>query len=166
MQNQIYPSVVTNANQYPSQVMMQPLSQKNIPSAPPSFSANISQPNLNNSYYTTPHIVINNNTNGLLGSIDHENREWSNELCNCFSDVGECCFAFFCPICYQIKIFIDAGETCCSWCFGGLVPLRTKIRTRNKIKGSICSDYCTLMWCGFCATVQMGIELKNTKITI
>ena len=76
--------------------------------------------------------MINNVAAPNTDNIDI--RDWSSGLCNCFGDVGECCFAFFCPLCYQVKLFIDADETCCSCMFGGLVPLRTKIRTRNKIK--------------------------------
>ena len=42
---------------------------------------------------------------------------------------------------------------------GGLVPLRTKIRTERKIVGSIAGDYCTVLCCPFCAMVQMNREV-------
>lgn len=82
--------------------------------------------------------MINNDHNqGLFNQSfknNHHNNQWSSELCNCFSDFGECCFAFFCPFCYQIRLFNKANETCCSCIFGGLVPLRTKIRMKNNIQ--------------------------------
>ena len=64
----------------------------------------------------------------------HERRDWSNSTCGCFDDIGEFCFAFLCPICYQIKLFNSAQESCISCLFGGLVPLRTKIRTERGIE--------------------------------
>lgn len=67
-------------------------------------------------------------------SFNGQNNQWSSELFNCFSDFGECCFAFICPLCYQIRLFNKANEACCSCIFGGLVPLRTKIRIKNDIQ--------------------------------
>lgn len=60
--------------------------------------------------------------------------EWSNDLCDCFEDCSEFCCACFCTPCYQYDIFRRANENFCSCIFGGLVPLRTKIRTERNIK--------------------------------
>ena len=64
--------------------------------------------------------------------------QWTSGLCNCCSDLGECCFAYFCNLCYMCKLFSQAGEPCCSCIYGGLVPLRTKIRTERNIEVGIC----------------------------
>ncbi|RMZ93469.1 cornifelin -like protein [Brachionus plicatilis] len=87
-------------------------------------------------YYQPQPIIVSSGANqGLSFGLSYQqNQQWSSGLCNCFSDFGECCFAFFCPLCYQIKLFNDADETCCSCLFGGLVPLRTKIRMKNNIE--------------------------------
>ena len=66
--------------------------------------------------------------------IAHPNhREWTNPICGCFNNCGDCVFAFICPPCFQVKLFWDANEDCCSCAFGGLVPLRTRIRAERGI---------------------------------
>lgn len=76
---------------------------------------------------------------------------WSNTLCSCCTNVKQCnklfikisliyflfkgCFAFFCPCCYECKLYKRAGEsmwTCC--CPGARLALRSKIRTAFRIE--------------------------------
>ena len=64
------------------------------------------------------------------------NGDWKYDLCDCCSDCGDCCYAFFCLPCYEMRVFSHAGEGCCSCLFGGLVPLRTKIRAKKNIQVS------------------------------
>jgi hypothetical protein len=61
-------------------------------------------------------------------------REWSHERCSCCEDMGECCCAFLCSPCFICRTFSRAEEHCCSCLFGGIVPLRTKIRLEKKIR--------------------------------
>ena len=49
----------------------------------------------------------------------------------------KCAYAYFCPCCYACSLFSKADETCCSCLWGGLVPLRTKIRTQRGIEVSV-----------------------------
>ena len=64
-------------------------------------------------------------------------REWTNSICGCFNSCGNCAFAFLCPLCFEVKLFCDANEDCCSCIFGGLVPLRTRIRAERGINVSM-----------------------------
>ena len=98
-----------------------------------------------------------------LTTTTNQPRAFRNKLCGCCNDRRECCFAFWCQICYHVNLFTKANENCCSCFCGGLVPLRTKIRTERNIEGSICKDCCVVNFCLFCALVQMGQELKPTN---
>jgi Cys-rich protein (TIGR01571 family) len=86
----------------------------------------------------------------------------NHSLCGCFDDIGECCFAYFCTCCYACDLANRLNEPCWSLCYGGLVPMRTMIRTQRKIDGNICSDFFTVSCCPLCALVQMGKEVKET----
>jgi hypothetical protein len=45
------------------------------------------------------------------------------------------CFAFFCPCCFECKLFKRAGENMCTgMCPGGTYALRSKIRTAFRIE--------------------------------
>lgn len=61
-------------------------------------------------------------------------RQWTTGLCDCCSDMGACCFAYFLPWCYLCKVYSDAGEGFCSCLWGGIVPLRVKVRTERGIQ--------------------------------
>ncbi|XP_046855592.1 cornifelin homolog A-like [Xenia sp. Carnegie-2017] len=86
-------------------------------------------------------------------------RDWSTGLCSCCDDCGICCFAYCCPAIHSCVVASLAKECCC---VGMYCPfaLRTKIRLRHNIKGSICEDFCVLAWCGSCAMCQMHRELN------
>ena len=77
------------------------------------------------------------------------------------------CCGFFCTLCYQCRIAKRIHESCASVCFGGMIPMRTRIRTERKIKvclegyrealflnnfyiifkGSICTDCLVVVCC-------------------
>jgi hypothetical protein len=57
---------------------------------------------------------------------------WSVDLCDCFSDFGDCLCAFFYAPCYMSLIYGRANEGCCS-CFVPLSQLRTKVRVERVI---------------------------------
>ena len=79
-------------------------------------------------YFRTTNIIISQPQSGAVAK-----REWSHGLCGCFDDCGEFIFAYFCSLCYECRLFSLANEGFCSCLFGGLVPLRTKIRTERGI---------------------------------
>ncbi|CAF3952826.1 unnamed protein product, partial [Adineta steineri] len=60
---------------------------------------------------------------------------WSHPLYSCCTDLKQCCYAFFCPWCYECNLFDRAGEnlwTCI--CPGARYALRSKIRTAFRIE--------------------------------
>ena len=112
-----------------------------------------------------------------------QKNQWSAGLCSCCTNFGDCLFAWFLPCIYNCSLFSQANETLWSCLFGGLVPLRTKVRTERNIevifsliidfkkyikksltlqKGSICKDFFAVGCCTCCAMVQLGTEMKNT----
>ncbi|CAF4695915.1 unnamed protein product [Rotaria socialis] len=63
---------------------------------------------------------------------------WSHALCSCCTDGKQCCFAFFCPCCFEYALYKRAGETCWAClCPGARYALRSKIRTAFRIESSI-----------------------------
>jgi len=101
-----------------------------------------------------------------IAKKQHVRRAWSTGLFDCCSEFGNCAFAFFCPCIFQCTLMQTAGESCCAACCGGLVPLRTKIRTERGIEGSIVYDICSVACCPCCAMVQMQEEMKHYEALI
>uniref|UniRef100_A0A8C0GQ57 Placenta associated 8 n=1 Tax=Chelonoidis abingdonii TaxID=106734 RepID=A0A8C0GQ57_CHEAB len=50
----------------------------------------------------------------------------------------------------------------CCLC-GGSVAMRTLYRTKYGIPGSICSDFCTILWCGLCSLCQLKRDINRRK---
>jgi len=89
-------------------------------------------------YYAAPPPNMNN-VNVVIGDMGNRHvvgmkREWTSGMCNCFDDIGECCYCYFCHWCFLCSLCAAMDESCCSWFCGGLVPLRTKVRTERGIK--------------------------------
>ncbi|CAF1593980.1 unnamed protein product [Adineta ricciae] len=95
-------------------------------------------------------------------SVWHFEHSWSHSLYSCCTDTKECCYAFFCPCCFECEIFKRAGEemwTC--MCPGARYALRSKIRTAFRIKGNLVHDCCATTFCGCCASIQIKRELHH-----
>ena len=94
-------------------------------------------------------------------------RGWSTGMLSCFDDCGVCmlglCSCLLCCPCIQYHAASSAGECCC---VGTCCPiaLRTKIRTKHNIQGSIVDDWCALTWCYYCAFCQMQREVNINGI--
>ncbi|CAF3449772.1 unnamed protein product [Rotaria socialis] len=87
---------------------------------------------------------------------------WTYNMHDCCGSPKACCFVCCCCPCATYKIYKRADEdllACC--CPTTLWPLRTKIRTLFRIRGSICGDCVAVSCCSFCALVQMYRELKE-----
>ncbi|KAM4651457.1 cornifelin homolog [Discoglossus pictus] len=90
--------------------------------------------------------------------------QWSTELMDCCSDMGICLCGTFCTGCLACKVATDFGECCCLPFLGGtILAMRTGIRERYHIPGSICNDCVHLTFCPQCALCQMARELKRRK---
>ncbi|KAL6489498.1 hypothetical protein MHYP_G00032390 [Metynnis hypsauchen] len=102
---------------------------------------------------TQPQVTITNYT-VTTGSSD-----WSSNLFDCCDDCGICLCGTFIPCCLGCKIAQDHGESCClPYLPGALVALRTSIRDKYLISGSICDDWIVMSCCAPCGLCQMARE--------
>ncbi|XP_040182791.1 cornifelin homolog A-like [Rana temporaria] len=87
--------------------------------------------------------------------------QWSSDIMNCCEDMGICLCGTFIPCILACRVASDFGECCCLPILPGtLLALRTGIRERYHIPGTICNDWVKFVFCGPCATCQMARELK------
>ncbi|KAM8927520.1 cornifelin homolog isoform 2-T2 [Pelodytes ibericus] len=90
--------------------------------------------------------------------------EWDSGICDCCKDSGICLCGAFVPCILACRVAKDFGECCCLPClFGTSIALRTGIRERYHIKGTICDDCVYLTFCPCCTMCQMARELKLRK---
>ncbi|XP_017509755.1 cornifelin isoform X2 [Manis javanica] len=87
--------------------------------------------------------------------------DWHTGLTDCCNDMPVCLCGTFAPLCLACRISDDFGECCCTpYLLGGLNSLRTGMRERYHIQGSIPHDWAALTFCLPCALCQMARELK------
>ncbi|XP_004644437.1 cornifelin isoform X1 [Octodon degus] len=87
--------------------------------------------------------------------------DWHTGLTDCCNDMPVCLCGTFAPLCLACRISDDFGECCCApYLPGGLHSLRTGMRERYHIQGSVGHDWATLTFCLPCALCQMARELK------
>nr|XP_032828048.1 cornifelin homolog [Petromyzon marinus] len=102
---------------------------------------------------------------------------WNSRVCDCCTDCGSCCFAFWCFPCFTCSTASKFGECCClpildSLCFVCVpaigISMRSSIRERYGIHGSICDD-CVIMYCctpcGWCQIArELNFRQKPVKV--
>ncbi|XP_063108908.1 cornifelin isoform X2 [Cavia porcellus] len=87
--------------------------------------------------------------------------DWHTGLTDCCNDMPVCLCGTFAPLCLACRISDDFGECCCApYLPGGLHSLRTGMRERYNIQGSVGHDWAALTFCLPCALCQMARELK------
>uniref|UniRef100_A0A8C6EG68 Cornifelin n=1 Tax=Moschus moschiferus TaxID=68415 RepID=A0A8C6EG68_MOSMO len=87
--------------------------------------------------------------------------DWHTGLTDCCNDMPVCLCGTFAPLCLACRISDDFGECCCTpYLPGGLHSLRTGMRERYRIQGSVGKDWAALTFCLPCALCQMARELK------
>uniref|UniRef100_A0A8C5WH23 Cornifelin n=2 Tax=Leptobrachium leishanense TaxID=445787 RepID=A0A8C5WH23_9ANUR len=87
--------------------------------------------------------------------------EWHSDVFDCCQDMGICLCGAFIPCVLACRVASDLGECCCLPYLGvTIVAMRTAIRERYRIPGSICNDCMCLTFCGLCTLCQMARELK------
>ncbi|MBN3318570.1 CNFN protein, partial [Atractosteus spatula] len=111
-------------------------------------------------------------------TTSHSSAEWSSGVCDCCSDLGVCCCGMFCFPCLMCHTASEFGWCCCmplleTFCFAytGINPLpcpvsiclRSSMRKRYGINGSLCGDFCTLCFCYSCTWCQMAREIKRQR---
>ncbi|XP_022073669.1 cornifelin homolog A-like [Acanthochromis polyacanthus] len=94
--------------------------------------------------------------------------QWTSGICDCFQDVPQCCFAFWCFPCFTCITARDAGECLCLPLldgFGVIPPITTAIRgsvrRRYGIEGTICQDCVYAFFCYSCSWCQIAREMKT-----
>ncbi|XP_061432891.1 cornifelin-like [Lethenteron reissneri] len=87
--------------------------------------------------------------------------QWSTGICDCCSDMNVCLCGTFCMLCLHCLMAKDFGECICLPILpGSSVALRTAIRERYHIQGSICEDCAVHIFCFCCISCQMAREIK------
>ncbi|XP_066463253.1 cornifelin homolog B-like [Eleutherodactylus coqui] len=90
--------------------------------------------------------------------------QWSSEVTDCCADTRICLCGAFAPCILACNLAKDFGECCCLPCLPGtMVALRTGMRERYGIEGSICNDWLCISCCGPCTLCQMSREMQRRK---
>lgn len=100
--------------------------------------------------------------------------EWGSGICDCTQDLPSCCLAFWCLPCFACKTSSEFGECLClpllEWVGFVISPvtlsMRSTMRQRYNIEGSIARDCLFTTFCLPCVWCQMSREIKRRKIDI
>ncbi|XP_072352446.1 placenta-specific gene 8 protein-like [Scyliorhinus torazame] len=100
---------------------------------------------------STPMVIINQ-------PMSSAKREWTTGLCNCFADCGICLCGTFCTLCLGCQIAGSMNECCLC---GTSMAMRTLVRTKYNISGSLCNDYWASFFCLPCSLCQIKREINH-----
>ncbi|KAM3869083.1 cornifelin homolog B-like [Diretmus argenteus] len=103
-----------------------------------------------------------------------DSNQWGSGICDCFDDMAECCFAFWCCPCFACITTKAYGQCLCLpllEMFGGFIPpitmsMRVSMRERYGINGTMCNDCVYATCCPACAWCQMSREMKRRNIQV
>ncbi|CAL8340415.1 unnamed protein product [Gadus morhua 'NCC'] len=94
-------------------------------------------------------------------SVTSGSTDWSSNSCDCFEDCGICLCATFIPCILAIQVAQDNGDSCCvPFLPGAMIALRTSMRGRYRISGSVCDDWVVMACLPLCGLCQMAREQK------
>ncbi|XP_055359680.1 placenta-specific gene 8 protein-like isoform X2 [Betta splendens] len=98
--------------------------------------------------------------------------QWSTGLCECYKDMGDCCFALCCLPVFTCKVTSAVGACPCLPlldCIGCASPaslaMRASVRERYGIPGSVWSDCLYGCCCYPLSWLQISRELKRRAAT-
>ncbi|XP_062996045.1 cornifelin homolog isoform X2 [Elgaria multicarinata webbii] len=87
---------------------------------------------------------------------------WNSDLCDCFSDMGICLCGTFVPCVLACRVAQQANECCClPYLPGTLIAMRTGVREKYHIQGSILKDWIVMACCPLCGLCQLSRELNQ-----
>ncbi|VDO09937.1 unnamed protein product [Rodentolepis nana] len=92
-----------------------------------------------------------------------ELRDWNSDLFHCHKDIGNCFLVACCPMCAAgYELYKHDENPILGCCFNGvLMAFIAQYRARNQIKGSLCSDCLTSMFCGPCALCRLHRDYQE-----
>ncbi|KAL4657653.1 cornifelin [Arapaima gigas] len=94
-------------------------------------------------------------------AVTTQSSDWSSNLCDCCEDCGICLCGTFLPCILGCQVAQDHGETCClGFLPGAYTALRTSIRAKYNISGSVCDDWLVMTCLPLCGLCQMAREQK------
>ncbi|XP_028260203.1 cornifelin homolog B-like [Parambassis ranga] len=110
-----------------------------------------------------------------------EKKDWDSGLFDCFEDAQTCCYGFWCFPSLTCTVsnrfgenyFLPLFDICSLITFApygvplvappATIGLRTAMRNKYNIKGSVCKDILASCFCMTCTWCQMHRELRHQK---
>ncbi|KAM6910098.1 cornifelin homolog [Xenentodon cancila] len=87
--------------------------------------------------------------------------DWSTNVWDCCDDCGICLCGTFVPCILGCKVAQDNGDSCClPFLPGAMIALRTSVRSKYNIGGSVCDDWVIMACLPHCGLCQMAREQK------
>ncbi|XP_058864809.1 cornifelin homolog A-like [Acipenser ruthenus] len=87
---------------------------------------------------------------------------WSSGLYDCMKDIKICLCGTFCPCILACNVAEGFGECLLLPCLSGtLMAIRTGMRERHHIAGTVCNDWVAFTCCTPCALCQLAREMKS-----
>ncbi|XP_041650194.1 cornifelin homolog [Cheilinus undulatus] len=94
-------------------------------------------------------------------AVSSRSSDWSSNVCDCCEDCGICLCASFLPCILACQVAQDHGDSCClAFLPGAMIALRTSIRSKYNIEGSVCDDWVVMACLPLCGLCQMAREQK------
>ncbi|XP_062837646.1 placenta-specific gene 8 protein isoform X2 [Anolis carolinensis] len=106
-----------------------------------------------------PHPVVVTQPQVVVVQQQQRNH-WQTGLCDCCSDCGVLCCGMFCYMCLGCQVAADMNECCLC---GTSMALRSVYRTRYRIPGSLCDDFCTVLCCPVCSLCQIKRDINRRR---
>ncbi|XP_024123685.1 cornifelin homolog isoform X1 [Oryzias melastigma] len=92
-------------------------------------------------------------------TVSSQLTDWSTGPCDCCDDCGICLCGAFVPCILACRVAQDSGESCCLPCLpGAMIALRTSMRNKYNISGSVCDDWLIMACLAPCGLCQMARE--------
>ncbi|KAK2900187.1 hypothetical protein Q8A73_013316 [Channa argus] len=103
-----------------------------------------------------------------ISVVEPRTGTWSSGVFDCWDDTEICCLGFWCGPCLACKVAEVFGECLClpllNVLSGGFplfcVTIRSSMRERYHIKGSIFEDWVLASFCTLCSLCQLAREMK------
>ncbi|KAM4735224.1 cornifelin homolog [Anableps anableps] len=87
--------------------------------------------------------------------------DWNTNVCDCCDDCGICLCGAFVPCILGCKVAQDHGDSCCvPFLPGAMIALRTSMRIKYNIEGSVCNDWVVMACLPLCGLCQLAREQK------